>query len=502
LQGPGHQLALAEMGAESGNLYAAWGWAVEREQIARLDQAMDGLCYCYNWLGRYEEGESLCRGAVERLASMGERRRGESADSSRAPPADSAERERVLARALAWQGVFCRRLGRRQQAWGLLRRSLDLLDDLAWTGAGEAHGAPEEIQRGRAFVLWRLGNLASDLDRGDARRFYRQSLALYRALKDPWGTASVLEALGRTATFSAEGDAAHHAYEESLELRQAQGDDLGSYRVLSLSLASAAYHGQAEEEPSGSPVGIASVLHEVAHAIGAGQFARAESLLAERLSSSERPGAAGSEDLIELVRSFNQMHLGHYERARAQAMACLARFRETGYRWGIERGCCYLAFAALATGETDEAQRWLQESIGLCRELGQRGHLGQALALMALVARASGEHPQAREQLGEALRTAAPIHDYETFMFQMLVVSAMAMLLADEGQLERAVELYAMASRYPLMANSRLAADVAGRRIAAVAARLPADVVAAAEARGRARDLEAALAGLAAELEA
>jgi predicted ATPase/DNA-binding SARP family transcriptional activator len=499
LQGPGHQLALAEMGAESGNLYAAWGWAVEREQIARLDQAMDGLCYCYNWLGRYEEGESLCRRAVEGLTAMGERRREESADSLEVLPAG---RERVLARALAWQGVFCRRLGRRQQAWGLLRRSLDLLDDLAWTGTGEAHGSLQEIQRGRAFVLWRLGNLASDLDRGDARRFYRQSLALYRTLKDPWGTASVLEALGRTATFSAEGDAAHHAYEESLELRQAQGDDQGSYRVLSLSLATAAYHGQAEQEPGESTAGMAPRLHEIGLAIGAGQFARAESLLAERLSSSERPGAAGSEDLIELVRSFNQMHLGHYERARAQAMACLARFRETGYRWGIERGCCYLAIAALATGETDEAQRWLQESIDLCRELRQRGHLGQALALMALVARASGDHLQARQHLGEALRAPEHLQDYETFMFQMIVVSAMGLLLADEGRGEDAVALYAMAARYPLMANSRLVEDLAGRQMAAVAARLPADAAAAAEARGRAGDLAAALDHLAAELEA
>ncbi len=320
-------------------------------------------------------------------------------------------------------------------------------------------------------------------------------------MNDSWGTSSVLEALGRIATFSGEGDAARHAFEESLVLRQAQGDDQGSYRVLSLNLAAAAYQDRAGRERGESPVMLAPALHEVGLAIGAGQFARAESLLAQYEATSEMPSALGSENLVTLVRAFNQMHLGHYERAHKQTMACLARFRETGYRWGVERCCCYLAFAALATGTYDEAQHWLQEAIGLCRELRQRGHLGQALALMVLVARASGHLPQARQHLGEALRAAAPVHDYETFMFQMIVVSAMALLLADEGQLERAVELYALASRYPLMANSRLAEDLAGREIAAVAARLPVDVAAAAEARGRSRDLEAALAGLAAELE-
>ena len=481
LKGPKHQEALAEMGAESGNLRSAWNWAVEGGHIAQLDQAMEGLCYFYKWLGRYEEGERLCQRAVEGLAET----------------AAPAGRERVQARALAWQGVFCHRLGRREQARELLQHSLDLLDDLAWTGPEGAGGPHKELQRGRAFVLWRLGNVASEQDRGAAQRLYRQSLALYRALKDRWEVASVLEALGRTATFSEEHDGAQHAYEESLALRQAQGDDQGSYRVLALSLAAAAYRAQEEEEQ----VTEVSALHEVGLAIAAGQFGRAESLLSQRRSTGDGPGTGGSKDCVELMRAFNQMHLGHYQKARAQTMSCLARFRETGYHWGMERCCCYLALAALATGDCAEGQRWLQESAGLCREIRQRGHLGQALALSALVARGSGHLPQARQHLSEALCVAKDVYDYETFMFQISVVSAMALLLSDEGQDERAVELYAVASRYPLVANSQLLEDLAGRRMAAVAAQLPPDVVAAAQARGWARDLEAAVADLRAELE-
>ena len=53
----------------------------------------------------------------------------------------------------------------------------------------------------------------------------------------------------------------------------------------------------------------------------------------------------------------------------------------------------------------------------------------------------------------------------------------------------RAVELYALASRYPFVANSRWFEDVAGKHIAAVAATLPPEVVAAAQERGKARDL-------------
>jgi hypothetical protein len=489
------------MGSENGNLHAAWNWAVERGQVAHLDRAMDGLCYFYKWLGRYEEGESLCRRAVEGLAEADNLCREEDRDPSGVPPpAGPAGRERARALALAWQGIFRHRLGRREQARTLLLHSLGLLDDLAWRGSDGIQAPPQEIQRGRAFVLWRLGNLASELDRGAAQRLYRQSLALYRALKDAWGMSSVLEAAGRTATFSDEHDLAQQAYAESLELRQAQGDDPGSYRVLlSLSVTTAARHGRAGEERAASQGAAASVLHEIGLAIGAGQFARAESLLAQRRSTHGEAGAAGA-DLLDLVRAFNQMHLGHYERARAQTMACLARFQETGYRWGIERCCSYLGLVALATGAYGEARRWLQESAGLCQETRQRSHLGQALALLALVARGSGDPAQARQYLSEALRVAPADRDYATFMFQVIAVSAMALLLADEGQAEQAVELYATVSRYPLVSNSRLLADRAGPQMAAVAAQLPEDTAAAAQARGRAQDLEAAVAGMAAEL--
>ena len=66
--------------------------------------------------------------------------------------------------------------------------------------------------------------------------------------------------------------------------------------------------------------------------------------------------------------------------------------------------------------------------------------------------------------------------------------------------MERAVEWYGLASRYPFVANSRWFEDVAGRHTTAVAATLPPDVIAAAQERGRARDVETTVARVLAEL--
>jgi hypothetical protein len=53
-----------------------------------------------------------------------------------------------------------------------------------------------------------------------------------------------------------------------------------------------------------------------------------------------------------------------------------------------------------------------------------------------------------------------------------------------------------LASHYPSAAHSRWFEDIAGRHIGVVAAALPLDVVTAARARGRDRELEATVAQL------
>ena len=76
-----------------------------------------------------------------------------------------------------------------------------------------------------------------------------------------------------------------------------------------------------------------------------------------------------------------------------------------------------------------------------------------------------------------------------------------ALLLLDQRESERVVEIYALSCTLPAVATSRWFADVVGRPIAAAAATLPPDVVAAARERGRARDMQATVEELVDELE-
>jgi hypothetical protein len=126
-----------------------------------------------------------------------------------------------------------------------------------------------------------------------------------------------------------------------------------------------------------------------------------------------------------------------------------------------------------------------------------REQAGETLALLGYAARGLGQFAQARRYLCEALQIAAEL---EVFLPVMFALPAVALLWADWGKLEQAVELYGLASRYPFVANSRWFVDVVGRHITAVTASLPPDVVVAAQERGLKRDLQATAAKLLAEL--
>jgi tetratricopeptide (TPR) repeat protein len=189
-------------------------------------------------------------------------------------------------------------------------------------------------------------------------------------------------------------------------------------------------------------------------------------------------------------------HLGQYEEARLQAQVGLVLGQEAGWRSEVALSLQLLGDLALAEEAYAEAHRYLNESIEILRET-QIIELSDALATLGFAARGLGQISRAEQYLAEALRTASEI---QTSFPLTTALSAIALLADDQGENEKAVELYALASRHPRVANSRWFEHIAGRHIADVAATLPPDVVAAAQERGKARNLEATVAELLAEL--
>ena len=191
------------------------------------------------------------------------------------------------------------------------------------------------------------------------------------------------------------------------------------------------------------------------------------------------------------------MHSGRYQEAHDHAQTGLALAQVHGPRFCVSLNLLLLGCLDLAQGGYATAHQFLQDGVAVHQEVGQKDDLSLARACLAFAECELEDTRGARQHLFRAFETAVESGAVPPLLW---VLPAMALVLAREGEKERAVELYALASRYPLVAKSRWFADVAGNQLATVAASLSAERVAVAEKRGQARDLKATVAELLAEL--
>ena len=315
------------------------------------------------------------------------------------------------------------------------------------------------------WVAFQLGTY------GEGKRLWEESLAIGRALGDQRVISMALTGLGVIAVHLGRFEEAERLLRENLMVSREIGSPAGN----------------------GS---ISKGCHHLSFALLClGTLAEADSLGEEGLAV---VNGLGDPPPGNVWHSYTEIHLGQYEQARARAQMDLDFFQKAGRRRVVGCSLFVQGQAALAEEAQAEARQLLRESVAVFRAAGGPMDLGQALAVLGYAAHGSGQLSQARQHLREAMQIAAEVG---IFMPRILALPGIALLLADQGEVERAVEIYALASRYPFVANSRWFEDVAGKQIGAAAAMLPSEVVAAAQERGRARDLDVTVAELLVELE-
>jgi len=496
IKGPRQQDVLTEMDAEIENVRAAWDWAVEHSLISQLDLAIDGLCAYYQRRGRLEEGQTACRSVVENLqdtASVGEAVPLPPLAQPEALP-DARGKQRLLAKALTWQGVFTRLTGYAALAEPVLERSIVLLDALA--------SRNQDVRAERAFALLEMGRQAFDLDRARAKRCLEQSLELYQALDDRWGTADTLYTLGWLADGLGSYDRARHLLDESLAIRQAVGDRQGAVHSLVLLGLIALRVGQIEQGESllrqsiaqlremGERVGLADGLHYLGFAAFLqGRFEHGIALQEECLAIATDLALGHPRGMaLQALGTYHAM-LGRYERARAYATTGLAHARLLDDAYVIGATCVVLGLISLAQEDYVHTQRWFEQSLAAYQEMGQQDAQSWSLAYLGYAAQGLGDLIQARHYLYQALQMGI---EADAFLPIVVALSGSTLLMARIGDAERAIELWALLSHYPLISNAPLFQDTAGRYIAAATAALSPEATVMAKERGLTRDLYAA----------
>jgi DNA-binding SARP family transcriptional activator/predicted ATPase len=484
IKGERQMVAIAALDVEIDNARAAWDWAVAQGDLATVAQAIDGLCLYYDWRYRLPEGLSACQALLERFGSLN-------------PGSPISEVNRVVAKALAWQGVF----DDTSQCERLLRRSLVYLDDPA---TDQQDARPE-----RAFTFYRLAVIISQTgDHTLARQMYAQSGVLYESLGDRRGRANTLKGRGVLCWDSSDYAQAQEFLEEGLELYREIGDRRGIASSLMWLGNVALFQGQIEGErliresramyaALGDHISLIESTDTTCIALMTlGRYDRACDLMQEKSMVDHRMDFR--QDALRALLAGTLIHLGQYREAQIHACESLKLARRLGDAFGLGFALVVNGWMALAEGDAEAAHRLAQECAEHCDVHSLKELLSWALALQGLAEQRLGKLEEARSNLAKALRVALEIGSFVATTFAL---TGSLPLTAALGTGERALERYTAVSQYPMVANSVWFDDLVGQQIEALAAQLPSDVVALAKERGQGQALESVVQEVLAELE-
>jgi predicted ATPase len=442
LKGPRQKATLKDIGLEMGNVRAGWNWAVSRDKVKRIAAALESLYLFYDMQYWFQEGTEVFERAVTALGG---------------PDADIAGMERheviVLGQAMAAQASLSFWLASAQYARDLDENStdiflqLDLWDEMLLFSHGYKYGC-----------------------KADIRAALRKGIAHWRKAEDKWRLARALRLLGVSYYPRGEHKESRGLVQEGLAIAREVGDP----RELAMSLYT---------------------LGCVAQMLGEYQEARRyfrESVAVSR----EMDYSYGVALFLDHLGWVTRL-AGDYKEAERYHRESLAIAREIGDRLGVAGSLDNLSLVAYDLGDYPKAKRLCQEGLAIRSEFGHQWSIAVSLQNLGSISVAQADYHAAEVCFQEALG----IFSQEQTPFDSLPsLVGLAALLARQGRTEWALELTALASRYPSVANSRWFESIVRQHINAATADLPPDVVAAAQARGRARDLDATVAGLLVEL--
>jgi predicted ATPase/DNA-binding SARP family transcriptional activator len=484
LKGEHYRAALAAIESDIKNIHTAWSWAVANYKIKQIETATDSLGRIYELLGRYQEGEQAIREAVVVLQDL-------LPPYSAPEPQPVAKVAKLLTRLLTWQATFKSKMGMGERASQLLDEGLRLLD---LPGLKD-----HDVKMERAFILGQLGYINRDFDFAMAYELLQESSELYRELGDQQQLADVLNVSGDIARFRAAFDEADRSLEECLAIRQELDDPRLIARTLSalswvafsqgnltkgVRLSRQGY--QAHQEAGGwESIAEGRLAYGISH-YHQGQFGEALSLL-----QSTKDILEGQDHKPLLARAttevgFCLLHLGKFKQAYTFGQRGLALFEDIGSYSQLDHGRFVQSWIALGICSTPEAERLGRQAVTGCQIRGDIRREGLSSAILGFTLLTVDNKREARAFLRRSLQIGHEIGAYDPLVFGLPII---ALLLVDENQIERAVEIYSLVESHPIVSNSRWWSDVVRQEIENAGSSLTRSVFEAAKTRGISLDL-------------
>jgi tetratricopeptide (TPR) repeat protein len=362
---------------------------------------------------------------------------------------ESAERQGLAAHALTCQSYFIAGLGRLDKQASCLERN---------RAAVERYGTPREIAIHCHLYAF------SRADPEEARALFERSLAILREIGDIWQAVYVIRGRGLYAFARGQTREAKRQYEEALSLFRASGNVHGTSEAL-------------------------QDLGRVAYALG--EYDEGRRLLEVALAISQTIGvkraiAENHEALGEIAYA-----QGRFSAAEAHVRQELAVLHEFGNRAYISLSLSRLGAAVLAQERLSDAGGLLAEALAIAESCDDPQGISRAHKELGYLGRRQGALDTARRHWRTAIDLAWRVQDRPHLLVTLDALIGLAMILANENDGERAVELFALVQSAATIDRQTQAR--AEQSLAELEACLPVDRFAVAQARGRALEIGAAV---------
>ena len=472
---PSRSMTAFDIDADQENIQVAWNWAVIGRRVTRLTEASEGLGLLFALQNRDQSGEAVFRAAVDALG----------------PP--TSDEERVLVGYLLARQARHTSHSAREGAV-LVERSLTYLAGVA--------GSSHALTSARAYAWFVRGRTARDTaDWHIGQAAFEKSLSLYEELGDSYWAAIVLQNLSGMAWTLDDRDRAKLYFQRSLALSREIGDKLRAAHLLQAMGDMTGFDdGQVDEAEEyllessrlffslGGRMGEYNSLGPLQSAAWLrGRFSQALEIVQRRQRFAMEQGTSMVSGATEHRMAMGELLqlMGSYDLAETENSGFIAEVLAAGWAHVEIWARPLMAATLLALGRYTEASQALQSNIVALEQAGQNRMLGRTLAMAGRAELGLGNLAGA---WGHALRAVQLLSGWHYFWL-LEAMAAAAAVLAERGEAERAVEIYALLNRHEFVANARWFGDVFGQIVEKAAANLPPDTVAAAKARGEASDL-------------
>lgn len=478
---------MADIDGERENARLAWEWATQERWRDLLVEAAPSIGRYLEWYGRYRDGVDLLQPTTAALATD-----------------DSIAGLHAQAQVMLRSARFLRLLDKRSEAEVIFGQVESLLARLQQAG--------EDVRYALAALLRERAEMLRISDKEAAFACAGESMALYEAIGDQVGLASILFIAGVLAF------ELYRLAEAGSLLRRnlAISSKLGGPREIAYALSWLAYtitmQGRTTDlEPLvresyelfqliGDRAGLARSLRDLGGVYGSqGNFAEAGALFERSRQAYDDLGDRFSSADTQRYVIGALLEQGKYDEAHRQALDALHTARQADHFNAEANALIVLGKVCLVENRPQDAYAPLKEAVEIFEAHGENQGRGIVYFCLALAARMLGRTEEARSYMIGALQITLSLESLIPMLLNSELFIA-TLFYVDMGEVEKAIELDASICTYLRVGKIRWGWDIARRHVATIAAHLPMATVAQAEERGHTRAIRAVVADLLDEL--